>query len=267
MDLSLIGGIAGGALSATGSILGSGASGKTAKKIAKMQLAWERERAQNAIQWGVQDALKAGINPAVAAGSPAQTNSINPPMPDTSGYTSAGQALMKGIELTQRQKEVDAEATKDYADALNAEVDAGLKPKETAIREMNAETDRRRQEQDAQESFARVQRIITLLPGETEQQKQQIMQNAMDIALRQNQMPGEISEAQAENKIREMTGGLVGLNDIKAIIAGIAGGATYHYEQKQNRTSAEKNSRRNYRIQNYNSRGKLTGETYYQYQE
>lgn len=228
------------AINAAGSIFGANKSAKASKKIAAMQLAWEQQKAHNSIQWSVEDAIKAGINPAVAVNTDSNAGGINPPMPDTSGYTSAGQALAKGIELTQRQKEVDAEATKDYANALNAEVEAGLKPKETAIKEMDAETERRRQQQDAQESFARIQRIMTLLPGETEQQKQQIVQNAIDIALRQEQLPGQKAEAQAENKIRDMTGGLLGLNDMKAIITGIAGGSMYHLEKKLDRTSAGK---------------------------
>lgn len=90
----------GSVLSAGAGIFGSKKSSKSAAKIAAMQLAWEREKAQNSIQWGVQDALKAGINPAVAVGAPASAGSINPPMPDTSGYTSAGQQLSAGLRNT-----------------------------------------------------------------------------------------------------------------------------------------------------------------------
>lgn len=265
------GAVAGGALGAISSAFGSKKSSKTAKKIAAMQLAWEKQKAQNSIQWSVQDAIKAGINPAVAVNTGNMAGSINPPMPNTEGYTSAGQQLSQGIaqgiELMQSQKKVDSEATKNYADALNAEVEAGLKPRETAVKEMQAETDRRRQAQEAQESLARIQRIMTLLPGESMEQKQMNMQRAMDIAVQQAETPGKIAAEKANNEILELTGGFISLDDMKKLVAGIAGGGVYHYEQKQNRTSAEKNARRDYRVQNYNSRGKLTGETYYQYRD
>lgn len=171
------GAVIGGALGALGSVFGSKKSSKSAAKIAAMQLAWEQKKAQNSIQWAVQDAIKAGINPAVAVNTNSNAGSINPPMPNTSGYSSAGQILNQGItnaieskNANSQQKLADTGGVKNMAQALEAEVSAGLKPKETAVKEMDAVTNRLAQENRAREIDATVDRINKLLPGEMQGQ-------------------------------------------------------------------------------------------------
>lgn len=94
----MIGEIIGGIASAIGNIYGANASAKAAEQNTEKQIAWERERATNAHQWEVQDLEKAGLNPILSAGgSGAQTGSISPSMPDTSGYGNAGLAIQQAV--------------------------------------------------------------------------------------------------------------------------------------------------------------------------
>ena len=277
-------GLISGIVSAVGSLTGGLLSSKSSKKAAKIsakaskantatQLDWERERAQNAIQWAKEDAIKAGINPAVAASSPAQTSSITPQMPDTSGIAESGKALASGftnaVQLMQAQKKIDAEANLADAQARNKDVETGLKPRETAVKEMEAETNRRRQEQDRMESMARVEEIYAVLPYKTEQEKNIAMQEFMTTAIRLAQQPGEIEKAKLNAKVREITGGWVDADEAKKIALGLLGGLGYDYEKRKDRTSAEKISQdrfRNHREIEYNSRGKQKAVKYYEYQ-
>lgn len=65
---SFVSSITGGDLiSAGASILGGVMGSNSASQSQANQIAWERERAKNAIQWQVEDMRKAGINPLLAA--------------------------------------------------------------------------------------------------------------------------------------------------------------------------------------------------------
>lgn len=69
------------------------------------QIAWEKERAQNAHQWEVQDLMKAGVNPIhTAGGSGATTSGVNGAMPDTSGY---GQAISSAADVAMKTAQID----------------------------------------------------------------------------------------------------------------------------------------------------------------
>lgn len=102
---------------AGGSNIGSALlSSKSAKSSVKKQIAWERERAQNAHQWEVADLQAAGINTALTAGgNGANTGSIG-----DSSYDYANTA--KGI----------AEATQIGLNAKQTEADVNLKKASTA---------------------------------------------------------------------------------------------------------------------------------------
>lgn len=87
---------------ATAAVIGGGLSAYGADKAAKaqrdaqkMQIAWERERANNAHQWEVNDLMKAGINPTLTAGGQgAATGSIGGVQDVYSGaYSTAGQLM------------------------------------------------------------------------------------------------------------------------------------------------------------------------------
>lgn len=183
------------AVSAGANLMGASKSSKSAAKIAAMQIAWERERAQNAIQWGVQDALKAGINPAVAAGAPASTSGINPPMPDTSGYGEAGKSAGTAMQLiladrqtSAQEKVADSEAGKNKAETMESAVRTGLMPKETAVKQMRAETEREAALKQSQLIDAQINRINKLLPGEAQGQAYELAVKAAENRLTQREM-------------------------------------------------------------------------------
>lgn len=119
-----------GGLEATGQIYAANKSASTAKKINQQQIDYNKEAAQNAHQWEVEDLKKAGLNPILSANSGASVNAMSPIMPDTSGYANAissGADVVKKLGAdTENQTKIanataqQAESTsaKNYADAL-----------------------------------------------------------------------------------------------------------------------------------------------------
>lgn len=133
------GSVISGALGAGGAIFGSSQSANSANKLTQQQIAWERERAQNAHQWEVKDLQKAGINPILSAGgSGATTSGISGAMPDTSGYGKAIDAINSATTL----KRTNAEIKNLDATTNKTNVESGLlTPKaEAEIREKNSAT-------------------------------------------------------------------------------------------------------------------------------
>lgn len=109
-------GLIGGAASA----FGAKQAGEDAKKATAAQIAWERERAQNAHQWEVKDLQAAGLNPILSAGgSGAVTGGISAPMPDRSGYTTAGTAIIDAINSAYGAARTNAEIGKTGAETAN----------------------------------------------------------------------------------------------------------------------------------------------------
>lgn len=79
--------VTGSIISAGASMLGSGLSMGGSARAVRRQIRWERERAQNAHQWEVQDLKKAGLNPILSANGGAVTGGISAPVPDFSGIS------------------------------------------------------------------------------------------------------------------------------------------------------------------------------------
>lgn len=176
-------------LSAGASIYGAHKSASTAKKIAQQQINWERERALNAHQWEVQDFINAGLNPILSAGGTgANTSSITPPMPDTSGYTSAGQAIQKGIDQKIAQQNADtaeeigkSEILKNESIKNKNDIEAGTKPMEVAIAQQKADAITKKFD-------AEVNRIKTLLPTEYQNQIQELALKAYQNRLNSREL-------------------------------------------------------------------------------
>lgn len=142
--LSNNGGWIGAAIGAAASAGGSWASAQQAEKAAKIQRDWERERAQNAHQWEIEDLKKAGLNPVLSAGGQgATTGGISAPVADMSGIAQAGE---KAVNAFFKNKEVENDTTKTKADAelsksqaeLNNETRAQVQA-DTILKEKNQE--------------------------------------------------------------------------------------------------------------------------------
>lgn len=91
-------------LSALGAIGGSVISGLFGNKAAKQNIKYQKQFAQQGIQWKVKDAKAAGIHPLAALG--AQTHSFAPVAAgDFSGLAGAGQDLGRAISATQNGRQ------------------------------------------------------------------------------------------------------------------------------------------------------------------
>lgn len=149
MSLTLAGTtLAAGGLSAGSSIMGSMMSKNSAKKAMKMQIAWERERAQNAHQWEVQDLQKAGLNPALSVingGQGANTSGISAVTPDYSGVSSAGNAIYNAL-IGWKQLENETKTTEANSAEANARTEQINKENKYIDKEKESEIQKKQQE-------------------------------------------------------------------------------------------------------------------------
>lgn len=113
-----------GLISGATSAYGAYQSGKDVEAATEKQIEWERERAKNAHQWEIEDLKKAGLNPVISAGgSGAVTGGISAPLPDRSGYTGAGTALIDAINSAYGAAKTNAEIGKAGAETANISQD------------------------------------------------------------------------------------------------------------------------------------------------
>lgn len=109
--------ISAGTIGAAASLLGANKAASSAKQVNERQIEWEKERATHAHQWEMEDLRKAGLNPILAANNGASTGGISAVQPDTSGYTSAGQAIATAMQLQNENKHVENETKATSAQA------------------------------------------------------------------------------------------------------------------------------------------------------
>lgn len=125
----------GGAISLVSSLFGTSKSEATARDINRANLAFQREFAQNGIQWKVNDMRAAGLNPLLSTGinatSPAGGSSV---MPDYSGISSSGRDVARIIaEKTAERANADINTAKAVAENNRAQAESA---KATAIATM-----------------------------------------------------------------------------------------------------------------------------------
>lgn len=113
-----------GALGGLAGLAGSALSAHMADKATDKQISWERERAQNAHQWEVDDLKAAGLNPVLSAGGQgANTGGIDAKVGDTQGLQ---QSVNQGIEAIQgltnaKKAQEDANLAKATTSKTNEE--------------------------------------------------------------------------------------------------------------------------------------------------
>lgn len=101
--------LAGAAVGAVGSLIGGKKAADNSKAVAQMNIAAQKEFAQNGIRWKVEDAKNAGIHPLYALG--ASTNSFSP----VSGYagdygiSDAANTFGQGVDRAIRAKMTERE--------------------------------------------------------------------------------------------------------------------------------------------------------------
>jgi hypothetical protein len=102
--------LVGGAVSAIGSIYGAQQNAQAQEQVNAENLAYQKEFAQNDIQWKVADAKAAGINPLAALGAQEQSfSNLVAPQPGA-GFSSAGQSLGRAISALQTPEQRDNQA-------------------------------------------------------------------------------------------------------------------------------------------------------------
>lgn len=202
--------ITAGALIAGGSqIIGSGlsafSSSRAAKKVARMQIAWERQKAQNAHQWEVEDLKKAGLNPILSADSGGATaGSINPPMPDFSSLQQmgegVGQVIQSALEMKMQNKKNEADIDKILSD-INVQSKQGSLIQAQTIKELaQAKLINKQEAETAANAMLKTEQAHFTAT----QNKQLIMEVKTRIALLQEQLKQAKTKSQREELERKI---------------------------------------------------------------
>lgn len=154
--------------------------------------AFTKEQMQNRIQWSVEDAIKAGINPGVAAGAP--SNVTGSAMPNTSMYEGVNaRANTMNAEANQLNSDTARHAMRSQtmlneSNAYKNYKEAGLMDRNTAAREVQAHAAEMQAQAHAEHVQSIVNRINSLLPLEMQGQAQEIAIKAWQNKLNAREM-------------------------------------------------------------------------------
>lgn len=269
------GAVVGGAMGA----YGEHQENSAAKKATKQSQDWwkyqfnsandfTREQMQNRIQWSVQDALKAGINPAVAAGAPSNVTGSAMPNSDLYGGINARantiNAMANESNAQTANHAMRSQTMLNESNAYKNYTEAGLMDRNTAAKEIQAHAAEMQAYARAEEVDAVINRINALLPGEIKGQ-------AMELALKAQQ--GRLNES--ELKYLDS----VGLTKSQMIMLGniVTDTLSSNLNQMFNRRndyniSAERNTSmektfkpRDYNVEHFNNKGQFTSGSKYHY--
>ena len=207
-----------------------------------------REQMQNRIQWSVQDALKAGINPAVAAGAP--SNVTGTPMPQSELYSGQNaqanteQANAANIQAQTAQHAMRSQTMLNESQSYKNYTEAGLMDRNTAAKEIEAHAAEMQAYARRDEANAVINQINAMLPGNLKGQALELVEKTMNNQLTENDMKSiektGLSKTQWIDIAKTVFGGIVGGLGIK-------------------RAGQALNSARNYSVEFYNGNGKFTG--------
>lgn len=247
------GAVAGGAMGAYGEHQENSAK-KEAQNWWKYQFdqtnnATERQM-KNRIQWSVEDALKAGINPAVAAGAP--SNVTGGASPNTSMYEGINarantmNAMANESNAQTANHAMRSQTMLNESNAYKNYTEAGLMDRNTAAKEVQAHAAEMQAYARAQEVDAVINRMNALLPGELQGQ-------ALELGIKafNNQLTAREKEVLDKTglTLSEWKGlGKEALSTVRMVTGGwLAGGRNIGHSAKEF----------------YNSRGQFTGAVKY----
>lgn len=259
-----------GLLSAIGTIAGGLIDRSETRHSAKKQFEYnnylqnenidfQREMAQNKIQYAANDAKTAGFNPALGLGlagtggaNASQTTSAGNP---SNTFSSAFQNWNSQRIQENTQK---SQAQLNEAKALTEAVKRGLMPRETAAKEIQARATARQADAIYNDVMTKIDRINKLLPGEMQGQAFDLVEKAYQNRLTSRELAAlnntgiTLSEWKALGKeVLDTTkfaiGAFMGNKKLTAL-----GNAINNKIESMDRTTY---------VEHYNGKGKFTGAT------
>lgn len=272
--LSSLGGIVGSAAGPVGSIIGTVAGNlidrsetrHSAKKqfeynnyLQNQNIDFQREMAQNKIQYAANDAKTAGFNPALGLGL-AGTGGASAPQGTSPGNASNtfSSAFQNWNSQRIQENAQKSQAQLNEAKALTEAVKRGLLPRETAAKELQARAAARQADAIYNDVMTKIDRINKLLPGEMQGQAFDLVEKAYQNRLTSRELNAlektglTLSEWKALGKeVIDTTKFAIGAIGAGKKLSALGNAINSKIESMNKTTFTE----------HYNNRGKFTGAT------